>query len=220
MKKFRFRKTKEELEFHEPVKYDGTNYEYIKQRFNLVGVKKDHYGNIVDSKTGEVAIGFNSYVICFAGEKLYAFNDLKSLRGYMKEVHLFQKDQRSSFKYWFAHWCAFQMLALNLGVWKPRHLLHDIEKPWLKLWYRKDYKKVQKWHREHNSHHLEYGKKKGWNKLNAIDLIIDWECSALTKYSSQLDARQTLEIEVNGKWKEDGEAIKQVILPVLDQFGL
>ena len=46
---------------------------------------------------------------------------------------MFDKSQRSKFKYWFAHWCAFNMTALNLGVWKFKYLFHDIEKPWLML---------------------------------------------------------------------------------------
>ena len=46
---------------------------------------------------------------------------------------MFSKSERSSFKYWFAHWCAYNMTALNLGMWKPKYLLHDIEKPWLML---------------------------------------------------------------------------------------
>ena len=70
---------------------------------------------------------------------------------------MFDKSQRSKFDYWFAHWCAFNMTALNLGVWKFKYLFHDIEKPWLMLLW-KDYTRVQQWHRKHNSHHLEYEK--------------------------------------------------------------
>ena len=87
---------------------------------------------------------------------------------------MFTKEERSGFKYWFAHWCAFQMTALNLKCWKPKYLLHDIEKPWLKLLWG-DYKRVQRWHREHNSHHLEYFfTHKG--KADWQAMVIDWEC--------------------------------------------
>ena len=72
-----------------------------------------------------------------------------------KTCQMFTKADRSSFKYWFAHWCGFQLTALNLGIWKPKYLLHDIEKPWLKLLWKGDYKRVQKWHRTHNKHHLD-----------------------------------------------------------------
>lgn len=45
----------------------------------------------------------------------------------------FDKSNRSSFSYWFAHWCAFQLTALNLRRWKFKYLFHDFEKPWMKL---------------------------------------------------------------------------------------
>lgn len=99
---------------------------------------------------------------------------------------MFDKSQRSKFDYWFAHWCAFNMTALNLGVWKFKYLFHDIEKPWL-MWVWKDYPRVQKWHRTHNRHHLEYAGKKSYD-FEAM--IIDWECSRFTKSASPLTARE------------------------------
>ena len=108
-----------------------------------------------------------------------------------KTCQMFTKADRSSFKYWFAHWCGFQLTALNLGIWKPKYLLHDIEKPWLKLLWKGDYKRVQKWHRTHNKHHLEYGLKHGWNAIDWEALMIDWECCGLSKQEAQLDARET-----------------------------
>ena len=92
-----------------------------------------------------------------------------------KKFKKFDKSQRSSFSYWYNHWRAFNEVARDLHIWKLKYLLHDIEKPWLKLILR-DYKKVQKWHRLHNSHHLEYPGEKDW-----IAMIIDWECSRYTK---------------------------------------
>lgn len=88
---------------------------------------------------------------------------------------MFNKEERSGFAYWFAHWCAFQMTALNNKCWKPKFLFHDIEKPWLKLWYRGNYKKVQKIHRNHNSHHIQYYLRTG--KVDWLAMVIDWECS-------------------------------------------
>lgn len=70
------------------------------------------------------------------------------------------------------------MVAIKLGHWRLRYLFHDIEKPWLRLWFRGDYKKVQQMHRRNNKHHLEY---KVPSKRNWIDMAIDWECSNLTK---------------------------------------
>lgn len=106
---------------------------------------------------------------------------------------MFTKEERSTFKYWFAHWCAFQMTALNLKAWKPKYLLHDIEKPFLKLFL--PYKKVQQLHRKYNRHHLEY-----WRDVNKIDIdamIIDWECSRFTKISCPLNATETWVYEKN-----------------------
>lgn len=138
-----------------------------------------------------------------------------------KEVRLFGKSERSSFKYWFAHWCAFQLVALDLRTWKWKYLLHDIEKPWMKLWYRGNYKKVQTRHREHSRHHLEYGLSKGWDKFDPWACVIDWECCAYTKIQAQLDARETLEYEVSKeKWKPYEKEIRGLIEPVLNELGL
>ena len=87
---------------------------------------------------------------------------------------MFSKEERSTFPYWFAHWCAFNMTALNLRWWKPKYLFHDIEKPFLMLLW-KDYTKVQKWHRTHNNHHLEY--------KNGVDNI-DWVFSGSSRLGS------------------------------------
>ena len=67
---------------------------------------------------------------------------------------MFDKSQRSTFKYWFAHWCAFQMTALNLGIWRPKYLFHDIGKPVLKIFFK--YTTVQRIHRKYHDHHPEY----------------------------------------------------------------
>ena len=99
---------------------------------------------------------------------------------------MFTKEERSSFPYWFAHWCAFNMTALNLRAWKFKYLFHDIEKPWLMLFWR-DYKRLQKYHRTHNRHHLEYD----GNKIYDFEaMVIDWECSRFTKSASPLTARE------------------------------
>lgn len=109
---------------------------------------------------------------------------------------MFSKEERSSFKYWFAHWCAFQMVALNCKCWKFRFLIHDIEKPWLKLILR-DYYKVQKLHRKHNKHHVEYFIEH--NTADYLAMVIDWECSRFTKEAQPLNARQELENVLNRK---------------------
>lgn len=138
-----------------------------------------------------------------------------------KTCQMFTKADRSSFKYWFAHWCGFQLTALNLGIWKPKYLLHDIEKPWLKLLWKGDYKRVQKWHRTHNKHHLEYGLKHGWNAIDWEALMIDWECCGLSKQEAQLDARETLEYEINrDKWKPYTKEIKSRLEQYLNRYNM
>lgn len=99
---------------------------------------------------------------------------------------LFPKEARGTFKYWFYHWYAFNETAKELGVWQFHHLFHDIEKPFLRLFL--PYEKVQKIHRRNNKHHLEYKKHHkysfGEDDINWVDLVIDWECSHLTKIAS------------------------------------
>ena len=118
---------------------------------------------------------------------------------------MFNKEDRSSFPYWFAHWCAYNMTALNLGVWKFRYLFHDIEKPWLKLFL--PYKKVQYIHRHIHPHHGEFYLKHGW--LFWDDLVIDWECSHFTKLQSPWVAVDVLPKEVD-KLIAQGATEKQV----------
>lgn len=105
---------------------------------------------------------------------------------------MFKPEEKSSFKYWFAHWCSFNMTALNLGCWKFKYLLHDIEKPWLKLWFG-DYLKVREWHRKHNRHHLAY---KVPENIDWEALVIDWECSRFTKLDSPKTARELYEYSI------------------------
>jgi len=138
-----------------------------------------------------------------------------------KTCQMFTKADRSSFKYWFAHWCGFQLTALNLGIWKPKYLLHDIEKPWLKLLWKGDYKRVQTWHRTHNKHHLEYGLIHGWDAIDWEALMIDWECCGLSKQEAQLDARETLEYEINrDKWKPYAKEIESRLEQYLNRYNM
>ena len=109
----------------------------------------------------------------------------------------FKKSDRSSFAYWFAHWAAFQMVALNLGIWTPRYLFHDFEKPWLKLFL--PYHTVQKFHRRNNRHHISF---RSPERIDWVGLVIDWECCRFTKIECPLNARQTYEAVMEGRGKE------------------
>ena len=131
---------------------------------------------------------------------------------------MFSKKERSSFKYWFAHWCAYQMTALNLKCWKFKYLFHDIEKPWLKLiWH--DYQRVRTWHRHHNRHHLTY---KDPLKIDWEAAVIDWECSRFTKKEAQLNAYDTYLKMVQRKdlSKEIINGLNNKALPILEKLGL
>ena len=127
---------------------------------------------------------------------------------------MFTKDERSNFKYWFAHWCAFQMTALNLKCWKFKYLFHDIEKPWLKLFL--EYDQVQNIHRTLNNHHLQY---KYPNRIDWEAMVIDWECSRFTKEAAPLTARETMMMKI----RKD-HSLKHILLtnmlPILDKLKI
>jgi hypothetical protein len=152
---------------------------------------------------------------------------------------MFTKEERSSFSYWFAHWCAFQMTALNHRIWKPRYMFHDIEKPWLRLFF--SYEKVQHWHRHHHRHHLEWlddrlrecdgDVRKVLDKFDWKGMMIDWECSRFTKKSSPNNARRELyewfgSKNNRDKWKNNYPSIYNwwnivysKCLYILNQYG-
>lgn len=130
----------------------------------------------------------------------------------------FYKKDRSTFRYWFAHWCSFNMTALNLNCWKFKYLFHDIEKPFLKLIY--SYEKVQKIHRNNNKHHIEYFMKYG--KADWEAMCIDWECSPFTKAEAPMDARESIAYFIDNKCYPDDvlEAIKENMIPLVNKWGI
>lgn len=208
-------------DFYVSWTFTGENFDELKELCGDYAVEllMNKKGYIVDRRTRKTIAKPGWVVMAIPGKQIMSFDSEKSMNTYMKEVRGFDKSERSSFKYWFSHWCAFNMTALNLGVWKPRHLFHDFEKPWMKLFC--SYKTVQQWHRKHNKHHLEYGLLHGWNSIRWLDLIIDWESCAYTKIEAQLDARETLEYEVSrDKWKDYSLEIRKRMEPILDELGL
>ena len=135
---------------------------------------------------------------------------------------MFSEKDKSTFKYWFAHWCAYQMTALNLGCWKFKYLFHDVEKPWLKLFM--SYEKVREFHRTNNKHHLTY--KGGVEKLDYEAMVVDWECSRFTKEDAPMNAKETFEYFINVRFpkgtisKEVYDAFLKKIPPILVKLGL
>ena len=134
----------------------------------------------------------------------------------------FDVSQKSSFKYWVWHYFAYNYTAWKLGVWQPKYLLHDIEKPWLKLIWG-DYLRVRKWHKHHNKHHIFYGRSHGMNKIDWVAAVIDWECSHLTKYAAVRNGREEVDFLVSDKskyTKDEREEIRKNCYPILDYLGL
>lgn len=136
---------------------------------------------------------------------------------------MFTKEERSSFAYWFAHWCAYQMTALNLKAWKFKYLFHDIEKPWLKLIFGGNYKKVQELHRKFNRHHTAY--RGGVRKLDYQAMVIDWECSRFTKLSSPKTAFEMIDNEIagvvkQGKKEADVAYFRHFLIKALGELNL
>lgn len=134
----------------------------------------------------------------------------------------FTVKEKSTFKYWFWHYLAYNYTAWKLGVWKPKWLLHDIEKPWLKLIWG-DYMRVRQWHKHHNSHHIFYGRRNGMNKIDWLGAVIDWECSHLTKVVAERNGREEVDYLISDKskyTKDEKEEIRKNCYPILDYLGL
>ena len=137
-------------------------------------------------------------------------------------IKKFEPKDKSTFKYWFHHFLAYNYTAKKLGVWKFKYLLHDIEKPWLKLIWG-DYKKVRKWHRENNKHHITYKDK---TKIDWEAVVLDWESSPLSKYDSPRNARQTYEWFITERFangtitEEMKDLLEENIPPILQKLGL
>ena len=131
---------------------------------------------------------------------------------------MFSKEDRGKFKYTFAHWCAFQMTALNLGCWKFKYLFHDIEKPILRLFF--EYKTVQRIHRRNNRHHLEY--KGGLEKIDWEAFVIDNESCRFTKSAAPLTAKEFYESLISGNkvGENEKEFLTKNVPPVLKRLGL
>lgn len=123
----------------------------------------------------------------------------------------FDKDKRGGFLYTFYHWLAFNYTAKKLKCWKIRFLLHDIEKPWLMLLWR-DYDKVQKWHRRNRKHHIEYHNPSEYDYLG---MVIDWECSHLTKIGKEENAVETYKNIIDSNFPRYEKEMLSVNIPLI-----
>ena len=104
----------------------------------------------------------------------------------------FTKSDRSTWRYFWAQRSAIQMVAITLGVRRPKHLFHDWYKPWLKM-FGIPYKDIQHIHRRHSNHHLEWLDRHSPANMDWISLIVDWECSQYTKEACYRNAREEME---------------------------
>ena len=79
-----------------------------------------------------------------------------------------------------------------------------------------DYKKVQKWHRFHNNHHIEnYFCQMGKSKYRKCNFdweatAIDWECSHYTKTSCPLLAKMTLDVEYEKLVSNENKYVNEI----------
>ena len=80
---------------------------------------------------------------------------------------------------------------------------------------------MQKWHRTHNSHHLEYGLKHGFDKIDWKALMIDWECSQMSKKQCPLNCREEMKNKLSEeKWQPYEKEIRTYLEPLLDSYML
>lgn len=117
---------------------------------------------------------------------------LKMLKKVFTSLGKYDKTERSTFKYWLAHYCAYQYVALKYHCWRLKYIFHDIEKPWLRLFL--PYQTVQKIHRKIHSHHPD---NKLYIDIDFEGVIIDWECSRFTKTDSPYTAVEMVENYIN-----------------------
>lgn len=140
-------------------------------------------------------------------------------------MKLYPESKKSTFGYTFSHWLAFQKTAIKLGVWKPKYIFHDIEKPFL-MWLWKDYPRVREWHRKHSKHHYQYdnGEIAPWLFCDYVAMVVDWECSHLTKLDKRLAAYDEFCYELNQAYNDKNPVIIHILvnymLPVLEDLGL
>lgn len=122
----------------------------------------------------------------------------------MMEKHDKIKQYFRNVFYTLKHWMYYQKVAIRYKVWQPHHLLHDLDKVFLYMFYNKH--ATSKIHRKNNAHHLTN------KKPNYLDAVIDWECARFTKPDKPLNARETLY-----KFYPEHE---KYILPILTKLNL
>lgn len=132
-------------------------------------------------------------------------------------------DQAGTLKYQLAHMFAFNMVLLNLGVWKFKYLFHDCDKLITRILFFGNMEKVQRYHKSHCKHHTECYLRTG--KMDPVAMAVDWESFTLTKDFGKLNAEQTLErtckkLKEKGVPQEKIDHLYNEVTKVLIQTGL
>lgn len=101
-----------------------------------------------------------------------------------------------------------------------------------------EYKKIQKFHRNHSNHHIEYllntiyekdsNLKLMYTKFDWEELIIDWQCSQYTKSACSRGARKEMEryVEKIKEYMDESMhfyltfAFENCMKPLLDEMNL
>ena len=123
------------------------------------------------------------------------------------------QDRLNSIKYTWEHKKAFLKIEKILtGKNTLRGYLHDMDKIILKIFLPKEI--VHKIHTKHSRHHRLAHTRKDY-----IQMVIDWECSRLSKKDAQMNARETMEYECK-KYPNMSSEIRRNILPILHRLGL
>ena len=126
---------------------------------------------------------------------------------------MFERNSKRGFAYWFAHWCAYNMTAINCNAWKFKYLFHDIEKSWLELIMPHD--KVKRFHQRHNRYHFTYRKR---SRVDWEAVVIDWECSRFTKVFRSETAREVAKLRLlDGRINLDEYGI---VMKIIERYGL
>lgn len=152
----------------------------------------------------------------------------------------FIKEDRATWRYFWAHWFAVQMVAITVGAWKFKYLFHDWYKPWLKMFGVK-YSKIQQYHRHHSKHHPEWLLSRLekmdlrresaydlFDKFNWEEMLIDWQASKYTKEACPRGAAKELEnylafIRKNPKYSKLTKyhfiaAVKYYCIPIIHKY--
>lgn len=112
---------------------------------------------------------------------------------------------KEKIKYTLKHKAAFLQVEKELlGKNTIRGYLHDLDKVILYLFL--PYSTVKHIHKRYSRHH-------GMAKTHAdyVQKLIDWECARYSKDDKQMSAREYIKVRPE---------LKEIMLPILEEFGL